>query len=374
MTTGPACILRAIKSHYQLTHDYPHPIASADEVLIHIEAIGLNPIDWKSNAYGFGVYSFPWINGREAAGTVLAIGTNVGTNRVAVGDRVLVASSNYRDCRSSSFQERCVALPENIARIPDYMSFEEAATLGVGLIAGAAALFDNFKLPFTKPSQTPQETLLIWGGASTAGLVALQLAKQAGLRVLTVSSTKNFSYLIQYGADLTLDRHTPEQVVEVAHRYGVRYAIDCVGAETTAFAARAVAPLGGTVVGLVKLPSQENLPAGVTAETILIKRFHEDRVYGDTLMRLTEELLKQGKLRAPRIRLVSGGLAGIPQGLQLLQDNQISGEKVVVKVSETPRPAQASSHVGSASGTTAVARSRPGTPKVEHVQRQSLTV
>jgi NADPH:quinone reductase-like Zn-dependent oxidoreductase len=257
-------------------------------------------------------------------------------------------------------------LPENVARIPDTMTFDEAATLGVGLIASAAALYDNLKVPRQPVPGGKQEILLIWGGASTAGLIALQLAKRAGLHVLTVSSRRNFSYLSQYGADLTLDRETPEKAVEIAQRHGVRYAIDCVGAETAQHGVQAIAPLSGTLVGLVRLPKPECVPENVKVETILIKRFHEDRKYGEALMKFTESLLQDGSLRAPRIRLAAGGLGGISNGLRLLQDNLISGEKVVVRVRDTPRPS-----TGVAAGEV---RSRPSTPRLETVQRQGVRV
>jgi NADPH:quinone reductase-like Zn-dependent oxidoreductase len=65
--------------------------------------IGLNPIDWKSVDYGFGIHHLPWINGRESSGIVELVGP--GVTRFKPGDRVFAPSTNYRDNRTSSFQE-----------------------------------------------------------------------------------------------------------------------------------------------------------------------------------------------------------------------------------------------------------------------------
>ena len=98
-----AVILPAKSGPYTLTHDWPRPRISPKEVLIRNKAIGLNPIDWKCVTYGFGVYSLPWVSGREAAGIIEEVGAEVQGFRK--GDRVWVTSTNYRDNRTSTFQE-----------------------------------------------------------------------------------------------------------------------------------------------------------------------------------------------------------------------------------------------------------------------------
>ena len=98
-----AVVLFSKSGPYTLVNDWPRPSISPKELLIRNKAIGLNPVDWKCVAYGFGVHSIPWISGREAAGTVEEVGSEVqGFHK---GDRVWVASTNYRDNRTSTFQE-----------------------------------------------------------------------------------------------------------------------------------------------------------------------------------------------------------------------------------------------------------------------------
>lgn len=218
------------------------------------------------------------------------------------------------------------------------MSYEEAAGLGVALIAGAAALYDSLSIrrqpSSVKIDRNDEEWILIWATASSAGILTTQLAKASGLRVLGVSSKANFEYTKSLGVDIALDREDPEEVVRVAKSYNIKYAVDCVGPETSAFAVSALAP-GGTLVALVKGPKE--VPEDIKVKSILIKRFHEDRAWGEDLMQFSEALLADRRLRPPRIRLVENGFAGIHKGLELLQNNEISGEKVVVRARDTPR-------------------------------------
>ena len=103
-----AVILRSRKGPYTLVHNSPRPQISSKEILIRNRSVGLNPIDWKCVTYGFGVHELPWISGRESAGVVEEVGADVTGFRL--GDRVWVASTNYRDNRTSTFQQVCIIL------------------------------------------------------------------------------------------------------------------------------------------------------------------------------------------------------------------------------------------------------------------------
>ena len=75
------------KHTYALTEDHPFPsLATDDDIIISTRAVGLNPIDWKSVEYNFCLPAFPWVTGREMAGTVEVVGPNV--KEFQVGDRV----------------------------------------------------------------------------------------------------------------------------------------------------------------------------------------------------------------------------------------------------------------------------------------------
>jgi hypothetical protein len=82
------------KGTYKVITDIAYPsIESPDEIIIQTKAVGLNPIDWKAVDYNFCMPSFPWINGRELAGTIVQIGSNVKDFRV--GDDVWASMFPY---------------------------------------------------------------------------------------------------------------------------------------------------------------------------------------------------------------------------------------------------------------------------------------
>lgn len=80
-------LLVTAKGQYTLTHNFDFPaLQNQREVIMQSVAVGLNPIDWKSVDYGFCLPSFPWITGREMAGVVHEVGSEV--TGVKVGDLV----------------------------------------------------------------------------------------------------------------------------------------------------------------------------------------------------------------------------------------------------------------------------------------------
>lgn len=139
---------------FELTPHQPIPAAqSSDEILIRNDAVGLNPVDWKSVSYNFGIPAFPWILGRDIAGTIVQPPAD-NEEGWKVGDRVWTCADS-RSMRAGGYQRFSVHKKGTLARIPDQMTDENAATLGTGLITAAVALFAFFKLPFA-PLETEE--------------------------------------------------------------------------------------------------------------------------------------------------------------------------------------------------------------------------
>ena len=95
------------------------------------------------------------------------------------------------------------------SEIPDSISFESAAVIPLGLSTAPAGLFQDDFLKLQFPTVPPQKqtgnTLLIWGGASSVGSNAIQLAIAAGYQVVTTASPKNFEYVKKLGASAVYD-------------------------------------------------------------------------------------------------------------------------------------------------------------------------
>ncbi|ANB14825.1 hypothetical protein AWJ20_2437 [Sugiyamaella lignohabitans] len=324
-----ALVLQEKKGQLVLIDNWPKQKPAKGEILIQNVCVGLNPIDWKSIVYDFGVHSLPWINGRETAGYVVEIGEEV--QGFKIGDRVFAPSTNYRDIRTSTFQTYSIAAAENVGLIPDFITFDQAAAIGVGLVTSGTAIYDSLKISMEPNSANSDKWILVWGGSSIVGIFTIQLAKYAGFKVAAVASMSNRQYLRSIGADIIFDRYDPVTSSQYAKTLGISYAIDCVGAETATYALQTLVP-NGELVAIVKAPRQ--VPPGITVHSVLLKKFHEDLVYGNKLITFTSQLLHTKQIIPPRVEKLVGGLEKIPHGLDKLSSNLVSGRRIVVSLSE----------------------------------------
>ncbi|KAJ5993996.1 Polyketide synthase enoylreductase [Penicillium sp. IBT 35674x] len=361
-------LLKAAREQYTLVDDHHVPsILHPGEVLVKVLAIGLNPIDWKGPAFNFGIPSLPWINGRDLAGLVLQVPNE--SSRLRVGDIVLVPSTDYRDIRKAAFQEYAIATDFNAARIPSSTSIHASASLGVAFVAAVLALGVSFGLDFSRLTKSPGPNLVnvinqlnkndipadiqdevfathdesdrpqrgdwlaIWGASTTTGLVALQLAKLAGLRVICVADiARHGAKLLEPGADLLVDRHDTDRAVEIIRGVTggkLRYAIDIVGKDTATILEKTLDPSGNAhLLGLTGLPKVRN--PGITYHTGPIKLFHSAPAVGESMVTWLENLLQSGTLALPEIVRADGGLEGINAALDVLRSGTVSGKRIVV--------------------------------------------
>ena len=235
-----------------------------------------------------------------------------------------------------------VAAPYNVGRIPEGMTLAAGATIGVGGVASAAALFDSLSIPWPQipspgtmvrrnPLEKDRKWILIWGASCVTGMMAIQFARISGLRVFAVAGLQNTSELYDLGAEQVVDRHNPTEVIAEAKKLGISLAIDCVGQETATCVVRALQP-GGKLVCLVKKPQQLVMEeAQVQVADVLIKRFHEDAVYGQRLVDLLSTALFAKEMRPTKHEIIQGGISGVERGLRALRSQQVSGRKLVVK-------------------------------------------
>ncbi|GAA5849016.1 hypothetical protein JCM3766R1_005427 [Sporobolomyces carnicolor] len=353
-TTQSCLLVHGPRQKYQLSSIPVPEIHSDDEVLVRIEAIGLNPVDWKGPAYNFALPVLPALNGRDLAGTIVYVGPRV--DRFKVGDRVFAVSTNYRDYRTSSFQQYAIASSHCLGLVPSNVTVEQSAALGVGVSTAAIALsstlgieirgFASARLgigsegeldPSTLPSPPAQrgEWILIWGASCVTGYFAAQFARLAGLRVIAVAcERKHGDRLRAIGIEHVVDRHDPERAVSEIRSIStnnLRFAIDCVGPDTARFATEAVRSRGENwIVGLSGLPKE--LREGVNGCSVPIKTVHTNAQVGAGLMSLVESLLASNELVVPDITVIEGGLGSVNDGLEQLKTGQVPFGRIVIKV------------------------------------------
>jgi NADPH:quinone reductase-like Zn-dependent oxidoreductase len=206
---GPAEDLR-----YQ---DIPTPIPSAEQVLVKIHATAVNHIDIGIAAGAFkNVFplKFPWIPGYDFAGVIEAAGAQV--QGFKPGDEVYGASLG-----GGTYAEYIAINPQGIALKPRTLDFTEAASVPVSAETAEQVLFRHANVQ-------KGQTILIHGGAGAVGTYAVQMAHQAGVKVLVTASSADKAFLEGLGANEVIDYKGKPFESIVSH---VDAVIDLVGGE-----------------------------------------------------------------------------------------------------------------------------------------------
>jgi NADPH:quinone reductase-like Zn-dependent oxidoreductase len=204
-------------------HDAPYTPPGPNEIVVKSAAIAINIVEAMKQAMGDNMMPwirYPFVLGHDVAGEVVDVGSKV--SRFQVGDRVLgdAVSIDKRSNRSceGAFQE-FVVLRENLASpIPASLSYERACVLPLALSTAACALYMKDYLALDSPSLQPQKNgkvVLVWGGSTSVGCNAIQLAAASGYEVITTASPKNFSLVKSLGASHVFDYHNTTAVPEI---------------------------------------------------------------------------------------------------------------------------------------------------------------
>src|SRR5437764_6148455 len=229
--------------------DAERPEPDDGEVLIRVRATSVNPVDWKYRR-GFMEVPLPAIPGREASGTV----EESNDERFSAGDEVFGSMSN-------AYAEYATASADAIAKKPDGLSHEQAATIQVAGLTAWQGLFD-------KGGLERGQTALIAGAAGGVGHFAVQFAaKVAGARAIGTGSSRNRDFVLGLGADEYVD-YTEQDVSQAVG--GVDVAFDPVGGDTTQSLVPTVRE-GGVLVTIANAPPEEAAQArGVRAELLVM--------------------------------------------------------------------------------------------------------
>ena len=116
-----------------------------------------------------------------------------------------------KNITNSGFQLYSTCLEILVAQVPDSLPLVNAAVLPISISTAASALFIDHQLPFPTLNPIPAgKTVLIWGGSSSCGSSAIQLATAAGSMVVTTASSANFAYVKSLGAAYVFDHADPK--------------------------------------------------------------------------------------------------------------------------------------------------------------------
>ena len=348
MSTQKAIVVAGPKEA-KLVTNRPIPTLRDEYVLVKNVSVALNPTDWK----GIDFRATPGaLSGCDYAGVVEDVGKDVG-KQFKKGDRIcgFVPGCNQNQLEDGSFAEYIVAKTHLQMRIPESLSFQEAATLGVGVYTVGQTLYQILKLALpTEPTKEPVP-VLIYGGSTATGTLAIQFAKLSGYAVITTCSPHNFDLVKSLGVDVVYDYKDPNSADEI-RKYtdnNLKLVLDTIALESSAkFCDNALSTEGGeySAIGLVKV-ERENVNSYFTlARTAFGDDFsfgdhslpasREDRDFGDMFGTIVEKLLAEGKIKPHPPKVGKDGLKGVLEGLQLMREGKVSGEKLVYNVAETP--------------------------------------
>jgi len=221
---------------FQPTH-VPMPRRGENEVLIKLEAIGVNPLDQAVRLGHFPTsMPTPFVPGSEGAGTVVE-----GADSHRPGDRVFVLGGGYGVSAPGTYAEYISVNRNWVVPMPPGMSFEEAAAFGVAALTAWLVLHRVAAL-------RAGETVLILGASGGVGMMATQLARRAGARVIaSVGGPEKSSLARELGADQVVitDDSLGAQLEDLAA--GLHVIVDLVGGTYLAEALPATKP-GARVV------------------------------------------------------------------------------------------------------------------------------
>src|ERR1700684_3134272 len=202
--------------------DVAKPAPKGMQVLVKVHACGLNRADLgmtKGHAHG-SAGGAGTVLGMEWAGEIAELGSDA--SGVKVGDKVMGSGG-------SAFAEYTLADHGRLFRTPSNMNFEDAATLPVALATMHNAVVTNGALQ-------AGQTVLLQGASSGVGLMAMQIAKLQGAKLVIGSSTDPMrrGRLKEFGADLAVDSSDPgwvKQVLDATGGEGVDLIVDPVSGQ-----------------------------------------------------------------------------------------------------------------------------------------------
>lgn len=212
--------------------ELPTPEPGPREVRVAVHAVGVNPVDWKMREKGplrlaaravrpFRGPKGPVIVGVDFAGVVEAVGSKVAS--VAVGARV-VGGTDFSRGQHGSYADTVVVRPDQLAVLPDSISFDDAAALPVPGVTAWKALHD-YRAP------RPGRKVLVLGASGGVGQLAVQLARNTcgDALVAGVCSRKNAAMVTAWGAHqvFAYDEGDPLAAAKAHGPYDL--IVDCAG-------------------------------------------------------------------------------------------------------------------------------------------------
>ena len=260
--------------------DFPDPQPGPGEVLVRVQAVSLNPIDWKMRSGAAKErfpLEFPAILGRDVAGVVREVGE--GVQGFKDGDRVFALANK-------TYAELCVVKASDLAIIPEGLELTTAGTIPLVSVTGDQLMRDGAKAH-------KGETILLTGALGSVGRIALFAALEIGAKVIAGVRKKQIEEAKSLGATEAIDISDDDELAKL----GIVDAVaDTIGGELATKLIAKVKP-GGNYGSVVGPPSNAALNPTVQVNAFMAHTDAKTYVhYG--------EAIRDGKLVLPIDRMV----------------------------------------------------------------------
>ncbi|KAL2812407.1 chaperonin 10-like protein [Aspergillus granulosus] len=320
-------------------------VPGSGELLVQVEAVSFNPIDAKLQRSNLFQSQYPLIVGFTFAGTVTSIGPDV--TSVKPGDRVVVARWGKAggDNKFGALQKYALALEQNTLRLEPEITFEDAS----GVIANLATVVSALNIymglslpPVTGKAQTNGKRILVYGGSSAVGGLAVKYATDAGYEVVTTSSPANRKLVEERNATHIIDHCQPkEDLLREIRAHGPYEGIfEAIGSRvTTQLMVELLQETGGRFFSTSPSPGDDRVPGNVQkkwagySET-LVSQEENRELRGWYMERYLPEALKNRSVWPNPALWLKGGLNSAQEALDLLYDGKVSGKKVLLNPQE----------------------------------------
>ncbi|WP_426570404.1 NADP-dependent oxidoreductase [Streptomyces canus] len=286
--------------------DLAHPHAAENDVIVRVHAAGFTPgeLDWPATwTDRAGRDRTPSVPGHELSGVVVELG--YGTTGLGVGQRVFGLSDWARD---GSLAEYVAVEARNLAPLPADVDHTVAAALPISGLTAWQGLFDHGRL-------TTGQTVLIHGAAGGVGSLAVQLAHEAGARVIGTGRTNSQETVLGLGADEFVDLQS-DRLEDVGD---VDLVLDVIGGEILD-RSTALVRAGGTLVTIAEPPRIQ--PENGRAVFFVVE---PDRVRLADLVR---------KVRDGRLRPIVGDVRPLSEAPDAFASGKRTPGKTIIRVAE----------------------------------------
>jgi NADPH2:quinone reductase len=302
----------------------PHP--KQGQVRVSVKAVGLNPVDYKLAGRGNPLWKFPHILGLDVAGIIDEIGE--GVVDWSIGDRVLYHGDLTQP---GGFAEYAITTAHTIAKIPDSISFTDAAALPCAGLTAYQGIVRRLNI-------CNDQIVWVQGGAGGVGGYGIQICKSKNAKVITTCSSQNKEYVTSLGADHVIDYQTEnilDRIQEITNGRGVDAVQSAVDVHTANQGVKGLC-FGGGISCIAGLPSlsEETFEKAISIHRIALGGAHTSNNFNaqTDLAYMANELIAlvvNGHVDPMITEQIK--LEDIPKGLEQLETRHFRG-KIVAEI------------------------------------------